>query len=472
MSLISESAKPYQDTIDRFNQSQKDEYANKDNNLEEPNKSNITAKAEKLLDSENQTYKELDQCFDYLCSENDFESKKEKFLDTNQPDNFLGRFAKEVNENSIEFSKEEGDELNNINGLLLEKNQIVDEIISVLIETQRLRLITIGLDPKKINSEIIHIKKVVALTKIAYPTFPILHLAAAIHDSYKYDKNASFQLGLHELASTYLGTELIKDILNEYKTKLELNTDQINLTSKLIKRAVLTHGTTEYPMLNASYSDQDHPEIGNLHGNDIYFRPNQKSTDINVNSIVDISVMGLNYLDALTGTEAESFIKYNHNYRNHQLFFQKTLKNYMLNSIFSSFDSNINMLSGKKLDKSLSPDINTVILKNLEVKRLLSALVSGDIGFVKKYDKAEANKGIKLLKIKAEHEFKKLCLEFNTSQKDADNNLTTESEVKINNQRTNFDNALFNLIIHAEVLVNSNFKLRQEVLNQTTFVQK
>lgn len=361
----------------------------------EPNQSEMGQKIpnELLDDIEVSTMLEnIDGSVDLLNTTPSDERIKQ-FVD---PDNFLGNFYKE-RELAPEISEQEDKKLEKINHHLNSNKEVVNQIIDTLIESQKVNLINRGVPKDTVDVEIKHITEVVALTKRIFPNMPILHLAAAVHDSYKYNSKGQMELALHELTSTALGPLLVEKMLLKHKSEIlfgndetekrEINHDEIQLILKLIKRALETHGTDEFPDQTAAFTDNDNPNIGILYDS-VKPRPSKNSWSLldQKASSASITIAGLNYLDAITGTNRTSFIKYNNpiTYQN-SIFIQEiqTPADYVTKKLFSSFESNIGMVSGEKLSQLENiPDIQNIdelkqiVRENRVVKETIEYVLS------------------------------------------------------------------------------------------------
>lgn len=306
-----------------------------------------------------------------------FKEKLHLFLDKKKSENFLPAFLEKMDSKASDITRAEGLRLDASNNLLIDKQVEVDHIISILIEAQRQNLTKRGVDPKAIEVEINHIKDVVALTKNVFPKLPVLHLAAAVHDSYKHVAKNYNELGLHELASTAFGGVLVETVLKKFGSELGLDNSAIALIKKLVERAIFTHGTQEYPRINTAY-DQKHPQIGALHGSDMHVRPKRNSYDEtrNPSRTVAFTILGLNYLDALTGTDPNSLLKYNLASSHQKITASASLEDYFIMSLFNSFESNMTMKSGRELLKLENQALDEVIARNNKVKEMILLVLS------------------------------------------------------------------------------------------------
>lgn len=381
-----------------------------------------------------------------------FEEKLSRFIDQDNPENFLPKFWQQMDSEKSDITDEEGIQLDELNNQLLQSSELVTQLIAVLIDTQRQNLLQRNVDPKVIEIEIQHIKDVVAYTQSIFPNLPILHLAASVHDSYKHVEKNYNELGLHELTSTAFGGALVNTMLNKYKQKLDLNPEKISLINKLVMRAIFTHGTNEYPRNNTVYSKK-HPQIGALHGNDVHIKPRRNSYDESENpsKTVRHTILGINYIDALTGTDANSLIKYNLASQSEKIAQHTSVADYFFVRIFNAFESNINMPAGKILRNLKNQNLDNLISKNREVKNLLEwSLKHKNWRIRLKYGKEFSEK----IKENRNH----LILQFKKLQKEVEKGSLepNSNKVKIQQQREKFNTAVQTFINYAAATVTTS----------------
>ncbi len=321
---------------------------------------------------------DIDKSIDTINS-GPVDNRANNFLTSNT---FLTKFYDQM-EQEPDLNEGEEEKLDAINAQLENKRDVVNEIIESLIESQRQNLIRKGLPRKPIDQvavEINHIKEVVRLTQDIFPSLPILHLAAAVHDSYKY-KNGKMELGLHEIASTALGPVLVEKLLRKHMSKLDIDLDEIALVKKLVQSAVLTHGSDEFPERVANYKNSS--KVGNLFGS-VYPKTSKRSWTLlkKRTNTTSQTIAGLNYLDVITGTNINSFIKYNYapSHSNELLSgLDMTLSVYIGQKLLSGFKENIEMYSGELLQEKIDlPELKKIIDENTRVKDIIILVINGE----------------------------------------------------------------------------------------------
>ncbi len=380
------------------------------------------------------------------------EEKVKNFLST---DHFLGKFYEEM-EQQEEISDLEESAIEIIKNELIKKMDVVNTMVDTLIESQRQNLIRRGLPREPVDMvavEINHITDVVKMTRSVFPTLPILHLAAAAHDSYKYNTGGKMELGLHELASTALGPLLVEKLLQKHKSELEIDDRHIALIKKIVQRAILTHGTDEFPEKNATYSTNN--RIGELFGS-VYPKITKRSWSLlkNNTSAAALTTAGLNYLDAVTGTSYTSFIKYNNitTYSNEYLARQDTTLTFFLtHKILGGFDSNISLESGRLIQAKIqSKELQNIITENTKVRDILLAVINGQRKKVTSEMRGQRGKVSQLF-----NEYNKLIASFSNLKntviqaKESDNQTTDLQE------RKQFDAQLISFITLTHILTTS-----------------
>lgn len=298
---------------------------------------------------------------------------------------FLRDFWQDMESEEAEITHSEAAQLKSISEKLEQHTPLIAELTQVLLEAQKINLERRGLDKKQIDIEQKHITEVVELCSLIFPQFPILQLTAAVHDSYKHVAPGYTELGLHEIASAALGPELIGKVLTDHAEQLGLSLREIQLIQKLAKRAIYTHGNGEFPE-QKSFSSA-HVWIRNLFGG-LYVLPKKRaarnifSTNL---STADLTIVAMNYLDAVTGTNHTSFIKYSSFYSSNQIVECVSLSEYFENYIFQSFETNMNMASGIVLQRLRIENLDKLIQTNRLVKKLLDISLSNNPEQLKKY---------------------------------------------------------------------------------------
>lgn len=381
-----------------------------------------------------------------------FNEKLKRFLNKDNSKNFLFEYWQKMDSESLDFSTKEGAILDQINNKLLQNFDVTTLLVEILIAAQKQNLLGRKVSPKIIEIEIQHIKDVVALTRNIFPKLPILHLVASVHDSYKHVEDNYNELGLHELTSTAFGSTLVKTILERHKQKIGITSEEITLLNKLVMRAIFTHGTNEFPRNNAVYS-KEYPKIGILNGNDIHIKPKRNSFDEsnNLSKTVKYTIVGINYLDALTGIDSNSLIKYNLASKSKKIAQYPSVGDYFFVSLFNSFESNVNMPAGRELRKLNNPNLETHIAKNREIKRLLEWSLKHKSWYIYLWYGKKSGAEIKEKRNYLILQFKKLQETVNESSLDQNS-----SENKVQQQRIEFDVAIENFVNCATNIVTSS----------------
>lgn len=341
----------------------------------EPIFSRFEVAAKELLGNAevSRTISTIDKNIQYLNQAETFFKKIRRFL-YSFPDKkrtFLRSTWKEMEKPETELTVEEINKLKEITDVLNddpEKIQLVQEIIFTLIAAQDKNLKNRNLEEYRIVIEINHILDVVKHCQKVFPKNLILHLAAAVHDSYKHVSKNYTELGLHELASTALGQVMVREILLKHQLVLGLKQEDIELIVKLIKRAIYTHGNFEFTELQSQPTSHD--RIKNLFGQ-LYIFTKKRSvnpTDKKPNN-ANLTIAAMNYLDALSGTNATSFIKYNAFYSTQYILDFDSLADYFQDAIFSSFKSNMESPAGNFLRLHKNSILARFIRENRQVKK-------------------------------------------------------------------------------------------------------
>jgi len=377
----------------------------------------IEQKARELLKNKEveNTTEALEQCINYVNNTGKFdqgndddkniEEKYNRFLG-------LGKYGHETETNLIsekqkyllrdfwkemeaedELKVDEVAALDRItNDKLLINPEIVEEIRLIILKAQEIRL----KEDKKIadqtlKTEIKHITQVTELSKLAFPELPILQLSSASHDAYKYVAPGYYELGLHELASTILGSKLVEQALRKYQTELDLNLEEIDLIIKLVRRAIFTHGNYEFTEANAEpILEEGQTKLKRLFGG-LYPEITKRSVDYplpRTPNSTQLTIAAQNFLDALTGTNLESFAKYNDASIGRIKNFE-TLSEYFNKSLFASFDGNMTMPAGAVVVSNATPELQKVVGDNQLVKGLLDLAITENWGELKKLVKFE-----------------------------------------------------------------------------------
>lgn len=361
------------------------------------NEAQINREASTLLEKVSDVYHSIDLHLDFINQDPHVEKKRQKFLSRSGHKvkteiGLIGRKKQSLHDfwvrvnNEKEISTHEQNLLETISKEKLEKNQkVVTEIVNILLATQRLNLSNRNVG--SIQEEMAHIEEVTRNSQTIYPDLPILHIAAAVHDSYKFNQKGGFELGLHEVTSTITGTALVEKILEKYAKELNLNQNEIKLIVKLIKRAILTHGTDEFPERESEYKKG---AVGTLKNIWIYARNKKRSWTLfeKKQNKATRTIAALNYLDALTGTTANSFIKYNNpaTYPN-SIFLDsyvpyrvgiKTLGVFFEKCLFKGFEDNLEMKSGKLLRNENNHQLDQKTKEVIFVKTVIELTVHGN----------------------------------------------------------------------------------------------
>lgn len=350
-----------------------------------------------LLEKVSDVYDSIDLHLNFINQDPHVEQKRKKFLSragykVKTEIGLVGRKKQSLHDywirsnNEKEISTQEQTLLETISQEKLEKNpRIVTEIINILLAAQRLNLSNRHVSSTE--TEMAHIEEVTRNSQAIYPDLPILHLAAAVHDSYKFNQKGGLELGLHELTSTITGTALVEKILEKYKKELNLNPREIKLIVKLIKRAILTHGTDEFPERESDYKKG---AVGTLKNIWIYAKNKKRSWTLfeKKQNKATKTIAALNYLDALTGATANSFVKYNNpaTYPNAILLDSyvpyrvgiKTLGAFFEKCLFKSFQDNLEMKSGKLLRSENNPQLYQKTEEIVFIKTAIELTVHGN----------------------------------------------------------------------------------------------
>ena len=345
-----------------------------------------------------------------------------------------------------EFNDVEITNLTKISKKLSEKPDANIQIIKVLLSVQEQNLRQRGLNEKAIKTELKHISDVVSLSQKVFPGNPILHFAAAVHDSYKHVSESKTVLGLHEVASTALGPVLLKETLLRFAEQLDISEYEVSLITKLAQRAIYTHGTEEFPANNTDCSQSPQKRLGELFGGlSMLTKKNSWKSYKHNQNIATETVAGLNYLDGLTGTDPNSFIKYNLFYSTPYIIEKRgTLKEYILSDIFSSFQDNITMTAGKLLRVQGNDALENVISTNTKIKNLIQLSAEGKFRELEVLYGEKNTNGLK-------HAFSKVKLNFQILRL----NHLDGKNTKLNRQK--FDFELNSYIILAEQMVKTTY---------------
>ena len=162
-------------------------------------------------------------------------------------------------------------------------------------------------------------------------------------------------------------------------------------------------------------------------------------------NIATETVAGLNYLDGLTGTDPNSFIKYNLFYSTPYIIEKRgTLKEYILSDIFSSFQDNITMTAGKLLRVQGNDALENVISTNTKIKNLIQLSAEGKFRELEVLYGEKNTNGLK-------HAFSKVKLNFQILRL----NHLDGKNTKLNRQK--FDFELNSYIILAEQMVKTTY---------------
>ncbi len=172
----------------------------------------------------------------------------------------------------------------------------------------------------------------------------LLPLVAAVHDSFKFVDGVQ-HLGLHEVLSTHVGSELLISALQvaEQKGLIKFEVGELEVLNKLAKRAIYTHGNGEFPEVTSSpYDYVDEVEVRELFGS-LYIKPGQRSYPSNMSAPLTKSqevISGMNLADILVGAQMPSLIKYNLSWKS-EIVCESTLEKYLNTRLLASFSGNI-----------------------------------------------------------------------------------------------------------------------------------
>jgi hypothetical protein len=420
--------------------------------------------AQVLLEKVSDTYTKVD---DHIIEINKGDNPQEKLSIFLHEDNVLTKYWETANvEPELVIKEQEALEI--ISEEKLEKEpELINKLVDILIEAQTQNLIKRGV--KNVDVEIQHIKDVVTNCQTVYPNLPILHLAAAVHDSYKFNEDGKIELGLHEIASTYTGTQLVKELLINNKIDLNLNLNEIELIVKLVKRTILTHGSDEFPEKKTSF--QDDQMVGILFSS-IYPKNTKTSSSLSKSQVeknkTTTTITALNYLDAITGTDYLAFIKYNNPaiYENSKFLKSnseeglsiRNLGDFFDKCLFDSFTGNLGMDSGllllqsdvlnlkdetpNELDNEHLFALDKIVRKNIFVKNVIEAAAKKDETRLIKLVGKDASTILLYEVTKTQASFSKLLDAVDSSQ----NQVELKKPTSLPTERAEFDQEVENLI--------------------------
>ena len=250
------------------------------------------------------------------------------------------------------FTEEERDLVDTVNTKFSENPAIqtllfgADGWNGVLLTAIEASLVNKGVNPDVVRNELLHYQAVADLAKKFYPNNMILQMAALVHDSHKYDQNGNMKLTLHELASTLTGGQLVGEALKMAAEKglIDLSPEEVEVITKVITRAILTHGKGEFPHLKSRpnpVAGENQEDLFWLWGQ-LYPVPKVHAHPEDLkqprDTVQDV-ISGLNISDIFTGNDPSSFQKYNLVYSNDVLG-SASLSGYLKKCIFDSYGSN------------------------------------------------------------------------------------------------------------------------------------
>lgn len=258
--------------------------------------------------------------------------------------------SKVLNSPEMNISPEEAKIIEGLNKKLLTNPDVMifllgdKETTGVLYATVQELLRQSGISDEKVLSEMVHYGDVVELSKTLFKDNAVLPLVAAVHDSFKFVDGMQ-HLGLHEVLSTHVGSELLVSALESAQEKglLTLEDGELAALNKLAKRAIFTHGNDEYPEITSKPLEIiDGVELRELFKS-LYVKPEHRSYPSDSATPLTTAqevISGMNLADILVGAHPSSFVKYNLAWRS-EVVCESTLATYLHTKILASLSGNL-----------------------------------------------------------------------------------------------------------------------------------